>query len=129
MQIWGENVGRATSLPTVTSRKGLAVRMPAVKTPSTGQWVFPHPGVVGEGSKRPAISFAELESSSCQPVSHLRVPLNFFQGSKGEFSPASESWKLSFTYKPLFSKEAAWSSRIDRLQSLDLLQNGNQAKE
>lgn len=36
---------------------------------------------------------------------------------------------LSLMYKPLFSKEEGWPSCIDRLQRLDLLQNGNQAKE
>lgn len=36
---------------------------------------------------------------------------------------------LSLTHKPLFSKEEGWPSCMDRLQRLDLLQNGNQAKE
>lgn len=67
-----------------------------------------------------------LAASQClfEPPTYFEKALkvNFF------FS-ASESWKLSLMYKPLFSKEAGWLSCIDRLQRLDLLQNGNQAEE
>lgn len=72
--------------------------------------------------------FTGIGSYRDQPLP-VRASLLFLQGSKSEFSPASESWKLSLMYKPLFSEEAVWPSCIDRLQSLDLLQNGNQAKE
>lgn len=56
-------------------------------------------------------------------------PTYFSKALKAEFSPVSESWKFSLMYEPLFSKEAGWPSCIDRLWSLDLLPNGNQAKE
>lgn len=57
------------------------------------------------------------------------LPTSFSKALRVNFLLHVKSWKLSLMQEPLFSKEAGWSSYIDRLRSLDLLQNGNQAKE